>query len=347
MSAGRPVAAFFALFATCATCATCPLTALAQNAELEGDWRLTLTLGDVETTGVLSFEREGAELAAYVDGGPVPLTVDGDRIALTIDYRDGGGRLLAYELKGAIGGATLEGILTPPLDAPPGTWRAVPASAHAAAPPAPVDLSGVWSRTSGGISKVHLDYTAAAQAAVDGYDYLDDPALRCVSPGLVRISGWPYPLEIIQQDDRVVILYESFHEVRRIDLDGRGYPEDLPHRSMGYSVGHWEGSTLVVETEMLMSGLVDFFGQPQSEDARVVERMYLEDDGNTLVSELTLDDPKNYGRPVTKHRRWRQTPETTILEYDCDPYPFFRGLELEGRLNEYWQRMRQRPAASD
>ncbi len=71
----------------------------------------------------------------------------------------------------------------------------------------------------------------------------------------MRISGWPYPLEIVQNDTQVTILYESFHEVRRIFLDGRGYPETLPHRAMGYSLGHWEGSTLVVETKMLTAGL--------------------------------------------------------------------------------------------
>jgi hypothetical protein len=316
--------------------------ASAQERGLVGDWRLTLVQDGVKTTGSLVFEQGKGTLAAYVDGGPVPVTVDNDRIAMTVDYRDGGGRLLAYELDGRIAAGRLEGTLTLPLDAPPGTWHAVPERAPAVAPPAPVDLSGVWSRTSGGVSKVRLDFTPAAQAAVDDYVYLDDPALRCVSPGLVRISGWPYPLEIVQEGDRITILYESFHEFRRIDLDGRGYPEELPHRSMGYSLGHWEGSTLVVETEMLTAGFVDLHGQPLSESARVVERMYLEDDGQALVSELTLYDPDNYERSVTKHRRWHKTPTTTILEYDCDPYPFFRGLALEGRLEEYWQRMRQR-----
>ena len=81
-----------------------------------------------------------------------------------------------------------------------------------------------------------------------------------MSPGLVRVSGWPYPLEIVQNDTQVTILYESYHEVRRIFLDGRGYPETLPHRAMGYSLGHWEGSTLVVETKMLTAGYVDLGG---------------------------------------------------------------------------------------
>jgi hypothetical protein len=158
----------------------------------------------------------------------------------------------------------------------------------------------------------------------------------------VRVSGWPYPLEIVQNDKQVTILYESFHEVRRIWLDGRPYPESVPPRAMGYSLGHWEGSTLVVETKMLTAGYVDLGGQPLSENSRVVERMSLSADGNSLRSELTLYDAENYRRPITRHRSWRREPELAILEYDCDPYPFFRGLEIEGVLEQYWQRMRQR-----
>ena len=309
---------------------------------LEGDWLLTLDDEGRRHSGILSFETAGDALVAFVDGGPVPVTIDRDRIEIELDYRDGGGRLLSYGLAGRIAPDRLAGVLTPPLDGSPGSWQAVPLTEDEVLPPAPVDLSGIWSRTSSGTAKVHLDYTPAAQAVVDGYSYLDDPALRCISPGLVRVSGWPYPLEIVQTENQVTILYESFHEVRRIFLDGRGYPEDLPHRAMGYSLGHWEGSTLVVETKMLTAGFVDLHGQPLSENARVVERMSLEDDGQALRSELTLYDPEYYRRPITRHRTWRKTPETTILEYDCDPYPFFRGLELEGKLDEYWQRMRQR-----
>ncbi|MDX1561947.1 MAG: hypothetical protein R3305_03430, partial [Gammaproteobacteria bacterium] len=309
---------------------------------LAGDWFLVLDLGDVGHTGVLQFEAADNGIAAFVDGGPVALTIEGDRLELDIDTRDGGGRLLSYLLSGSLDGGVLSGVLQPPLDAPAATWHAeriVPAQAE---PPRPVDFSGIWSRTSSGIAKVHLDYTAAAQRAVDDYHYLDDPALRCVSPGVVRVSGWPYPLEILQNDTQLTILYESFHEVRRIHLDGRDFPAELPHRAMGYSIGHWEGSTLVVETRQLTQAFVDLNGQPLSEDARVIERMSLSDDGQRMRSEMTIFDPANYRRPIVRHRQWRKTPETVILEYDCDPYPFFRGLELEGALEEYWDRMRQR-----
>jgi hypothetical protein len=316
--------------------------ALAQQTELTGDWFLTLTERRAVHTGILTIERSGGGLVAFVDGGPASLEIEGDAIALDFDTRDGGGQLLTYGLRGSIEGNELKGELTPPLNAPKGTWHAARRAVPPPAPPKPFDFTGVWSRTSSGLARVTLDYTPAAQTVVDSYHYLDDPALRCVSPGLVRVSGWPYPLEIVQNDKQVTILYESFHEARRIWLDGRPYPETLPHRAMGYSLGHWEGSTLVVETKMLTSGYVDLAGQPLSENSRVVERMSLSADGNTLRSELTLHDPENYRRPITRHRSWRREPDLTILEYDCDPYPFFRGLEIEGTLDQYWQRMRQR-----
>jgi hypothetical protein len=316
--------------------------ALAQHSTLVGDWFLTLNERRAVHTGILTIEASDGRLVAFVDGGPASFELADDNIALEFDTRDGGGQLLSYSLEGRAASDKLEGVLTPPLDAPPGTWHAERRAPPPPAPPKPVDFTGVWSRTSSGLARVTLDYTPAAQTAVDGYHYLDDPSLRCVSPGLVRVSGWPYPLEIVQNDTQVTILYESFHEVRRIFLDGRDYPEKLPHRAMGYSLGHWEGSTLVVETKMLTPGYVDLAGQPLSENAHVVERMSLSPDGQALRSELTVHDPQNYRRPVTRHRSWRKTPETTILEYDCDPYPFFRGLEIEGALEQYWQRMRQR-----
>jgi hypothetical protein len=309
---------------------------------LVGDWLLTLEERNAVHTGLMTIESNSGTLSAFVDGGPAELELEAGTIELTFDTRDGGGQLLSYALRGRVEGDTLAGALTPPLNAPQGRWHAERYVVPPAAPPKPVDFTGVWSRTSSGLARVTLDYTPAAQSAVDAYNYLDDPALRCVSPGVVRVSGWPYPLEIVQNDTQVTILYESFHEVRRIFLDGRGYPEKLPHRAMGYSLGHWEGSTLVVETKMLTANYVDLAGQPLSENARVVERMSLSADGQALRSELTLFDPENYRRPITRHRAWRKTPQTAILEYDCDPYPFFRGLEVEGKLEEYWDRMRRR-----
>lgn len=310
------------------------------QAQVEGDWLITLNHG-VQRLGIITFERQQGELRVFVDGGPVEFTLQDNQLDMAVDYRNAGGRLLSRRLTGMVDGDAMAGTLVAEHDNSTGTWRAQRRVADEALPPAPGDFSGIWSRISAGMEKVHLDYTESARPRVENYSYLDDPALRCISPALVRISGWPYPLEILQSEQQLTILYESYREVRRIYLDGRDFPEDIPASAMGYSIGHWEGSTLVVETSLLKPSFVDQAGQPVSENASVVERISISEDGQNLRSLLTLHDPENYQRPIIRYRQWRKTPETTILEYDCDSYPFYRGLELEGRLDEFWERMSQ------
>ncbi len=291
--------------------------------------------------GILAVERDRGELKAYVDGGPIKFSLTEGRLEMLVDYRNSAGRLLSRQFTGTFDGEVMTGTVTAAHDGSAGTWRAERREPAAARPPAPVDFSGIWSRTSSGMQKVHLDYTELAQASVDNYHYLDDPSLRCISPGLSRISGWPYPLEILQNEQQLTILYESFREVRRIFLDGRDVPDNMPTTAMGYSTGHWDGGALIVETTRLKPAYTGLFGQPISANARIIERMYLSEDGQIMHGELTLHDPDHYRRPVTRHRQWRRTPDTQILEYDCDSFPFYRGLELEGRLDEFWERMSQ------
>jgi hypothetical protein len=320
------------------------LSCAAQDSDITGDWLLTLYERQTHT-GILTLEQGEAGIAAYVEGGPVPITINADEIRFELDYRDGGGRYLVRKLSGKINGNVMEGELTLPLGAEAARWQAerIVVIDTSALAPQPVDLSGVWARTSAGTSKVVLDFTASGRNFYDSYrNDIDDAALRCASAGLVRISGWPYPLEILQSDDRLTILYESQHEVRRIFIDGRDFPDDIPNSAMGYSIGHWEGSTLVVETRLLREGLVDIGGQPLSGNAKVIERMSVSEDGQNMYSDLTLYDEEYYLRPVTRHRSWKRGADITILEYDCDSYSFFRGLALEGRLDEYWERRAER-----
>src|SRR5690606_36679171 len=104
-----------------------------------------------------------------------------------------------------------------------GTWRATSRSAPPGIgePSRPVDLGGIWAmRTDDGTGKDTFAMTPAALEFQQGFDpTMDDPVLRCVSYGLVRVTGGPFAKEILQQDDRVTILYEDMHEIRRIYLD--------------------------------------------------------------------------------------------------------------------------------
>ena len=112
--------------------------------------------------------------------------------------------------------------------------------------------------------------------------------------------------------------------------------------SQGYSIGHWEGSTLVVESRGLKRTVWDAGGMPSSAGSRVTERGYL-DGTDQLHVEFQLMDPVNYHRPVEMHTvRQKQPDNVEIMEYSCDPHAFYRSLQLEGRLDEYWGRSSNR-----
>src|SRR5437867_7470368 len=76
----------------------------------------------------------------------------------------------------------------------------------------------------------------------------DDPTANCIVGGVPRSDFVGYPFKILQVPDMVVILYEAVHSYRQIFTDGRKFPKDPNPAWFGYSVGHWDGDTFVVET---------------------------------------------------------------------------------------------------
>ena len=86
---------------------------------------------------------------------------------------------------------------------------------------------------------------------------------------------------------------------------------------MGYSVGRWEGDTLVVVTRGLNDKTwLDALGHPHSEDMRVTERFHRRDFGHMDV-QITIDDPKTYTKPFSVKVTHRLLPDTDILEWYC------------------------------
>ena len=317
-----------------------------QQPEITGQWTLALDAGPSVNYGILEFSESGGELSAYIDGGPVNiLRLEGEGLAVDMDWTDGGDRLHVTELTGTITPGRIAGTLSE-SGRETGTWFAEPRRQHpdAGLPPQPVDLTGVWRSVSRGTHKDAFDLTEAGRAINDAYDpTLDDPHLRCVSGGMIRMEDGPMIYQIIQRDDHILILYEYFNEVRHIWTDGRDFPEgvDEAYLEMGYSIGRWEGSTLVVETRGMKPGLWDASGMPISASAVATERKYLDGDGR-LHTDYWLDDPANFRRPIYRHA-YRTLIDGAVLEhYACDPHSFYRSLALEGRLEEYWQRSAQR-----
>jgi hypothetical protein len=147
----------------------------------------------------------------------------------------------------------------------------------------------------------------------------NDPAGKCDPLGLVRLMLFPRPMEIIQTPQRIVQFFEWNHMWRTIWIDGRSLPEDPDPRWFGYSVGRWEGDTLVVQS----SGFdhrtwLDQFGNPYSEEMRLEERWRKA--GDSLELTMTLTDPKMYTTAwVSEKKVFRAQPNEEIREEICVP----------------------------
>ena len=111
----------------------------------------------------------------------------------------------------------------------------------------------------------------------------------------------PYPFKILNTNGSIVILYEALHSYRQIFMDGRPLPKDPNPSWMGYSVGHWDGDTLVVESK----GFV-----------HLTERFRRPDFGHIDV-QITINDPKAYTKPWTVNLLFTWT-DTELIEYVCD-----------------------------
>jgi len=126
------------------------------------------------------------------------------------------------------------------------------------------------------------------------------------------------PDEIVQAPTQILMLFESDGTHRQIHLDGRPLPKDPEPSWLGYSVGKWEGDTLVVETTGFNDRTVlDIIGHPHSESLRVVERYHRRDFGHMDV-EVTFDDPKVYTKPFSIKFTQRLFADSDILETICN-----------------------------
>lgn len=145
-----------------------------------------------------------------------------------------------------------------------------------------------------------------------------DPTTRCLPISPVRQWADFFPQKIIQTADEVTILSEYMAQFRQIFLDGRPLPKDPVPSFKGYSVGHWEGDALVVETVGYKDGLwLDLKGDPLTESGRTIERIRRPNYGR-LEAELTVDDPKVYTRPWTAKRYLRIALDTELIEDICN-----------------------------
>ncbi len=159
-------------------------------------------------------------------------------------------------------------------------------------------------------------------AALENYprDPADDPGfLRCEPWGFVKQIFSPHQLEIRRYDDRVEMRYGEWEARRTVYLDGRAAPDDYSPSLLGWSVGRYEGDTLVIETSSVRGNLT-FWGAEHSDQLTAVERYTRPDDGQRLLLSVTVDDPWSLKQPVVLKKVWSWAPDQEISAYEnCEP----------------------------
>jgi hypothetical protein len=167
-----------------------------------------------------------------------------------------------------------------------------------------------------------LKLTPAAQTAAKAWDPRDDLALDkvCQPPSIVYAMQGPFPMEVFQSDDLIVFKLEYYDMVRVVFLDGRPHtPKNAPHSKTGHSIGHWDGDTLVVDTDHLEASTLTNNGLGHTEDVHVVERFRLSPDGKALLSTQEFEDPAMLSNRGARFIAWTLEPGQYVNAYDCDP----------------------------
>ena len=146
----------------------------------------------------------------------------------------------------------------------------------------------------------------------------DNPDAHCLPMGLMQFHLHPQPRKIIQTPKEIVIIYEANYGLRQIHLDGRSLPgKDAEPWWYGYSVGHWDGDTLVVETTGYRDDLwLDVWGTPLTSAGKTTER-YRRVNYGTMQIDVTIDDPKAYTKPFTVRVNHRLAPDEELIEFIC------------------------------
>ena len=146
----------------------------------------------------------------------------------------------------------------------------------------------------------------------------DHPGVRCWPSGIPEKNNIPDGVKVVQTPDLVLLLHESRTIYRQVFTDGRAHPKDPQPTWMGYSIGRWEGDTLVVET-IGQNGRtwLDMRGLPATNALRVVERFRRPSIGRIEI-DVTIDDPKAYTKPWDVKLSWSLLPDTDLIESICE-----------------------------
>lgn len=161
------------------------------------------------------------------------------------------------------------------------------------------------------------DYDPAVQTSV---------ALTCKPPGLIYSMQGPFPIEIFEGRDLIVVKLEYFDLVRVIFMNETEHPADWPASQTGHSIGRWDDDTLVVDTTSLEAGTLFNNGVDYTEQVHLIERFRLADP-DTLVITQQFEDPGSFDGTAARVMSFNRGNDH-VYPYDCDPS---YGLSFESR----------------
>jgi uncharacterized protein DUF6152 len=156
-----------------------------------------------------------------------------------------------------------------------------------------------------------LSLTESALKVRASIPFDDTPALGCKPKGMWIIMAQPFPLDFVDRGNTILLRLEEFDSVRTIHMDGGVDPTTQARTPLGYSVGRWEGESLVVDTTRLGGGWVPF-----GPSAHLVERFTPGDDGR-LHYTVRITDPDFVTQPADGARYWVARPGEEVLPFDC------------------------------
>ena len=161
--------------------------------------------------------------------------------------------------------------------------------------------------------------TPAARSALAKFDRVrDNPIANCMPKGMPTIMEAPYPFEFQRAAGGDLLLkIEEYDLERHIDMHASAPPAGAAASPLGYSVGRWDGKTLVVTTTKISWPWFSQLGIPQSAGVMIAERFTPSDDGGRLDYEMTVTDPVNFTRPVVLGTHWFWLPTVQLIPYHC------------------------------
>ena len=207
-------------------------------------------------------------------------------------------------------------------------------------PSDPRDFTGLWEMPRVGVTLRQDDgsfppFTPLGESENKRYtdseragNVIADAPTHCYPHGVPRLTTAPYPIRFVHTPGLIVMLHEVAHNVRYIHMDGKPPPADTPKTFLGYSVGHWDGNTLVVETSHLNTETMLDTRIGHGPNLKVTERWTKIKNplGNTILRDLiTIDDSERFTRPWTVTRDFAYRADLMnnlwsegLVEYSCE-----------------------------